>query len=97
MPAVEPSYIVEAVYAPDAAQRREPFRAEHLAKVSARIATGLVVMAGALDDMSGSVLVVAADDEDEVLRLVHDDVYWREGVWIDVRLRRINRVVPQGD
>lgn len=93
MPTFEPSYVVEAIYSPDAAERREPFRAEHLAALSERMAAGTVVTAGALDDMSGSLLIVAADNEEDVLRLVHDDVYWRNGVWVDVRMRRMNRVL----
>lgn len=91
---MEPAYVVEAIYAPDAATRREPFRAEHLARIYADIAAGTLVTAGALDDMSGSLLVAATDNEDEVLQRIHDDVYWREGVWVDVRLRRLNRLVP---
>lgn len=90
---LEPSYVVEALYAPDAAEQREPFRSEHLTGLSAHMAAGVVVTAGALDDMSASLLVVALDSEEQVLRLVHDDVYWRNGVWVDVRLRRLNRLV----
>lgn len=93
MPRLEPCYVVEAIYAEDAAQRREPFRAEHLAGLNARIAEGVLLIAGALDDMSGSLLVTTLDDADEVLRLVHGDIYWRNGVWVDVRLRRLNRLV----
>lgn len=93
MSGIEPAYVVEAVYAEDAATRREPVRGEHLARVRELLADGTLVAAGALDDMSASLLVVAADSEQDVLALIHSDVYWREGVWTDVRLRRLNRVV----
>jgi uncharacterized protein YciI len=93
MPALQPSYLVEAVYAPDAADRRTPFREEHLAGLSAHVAAGTLLTAGAFDDMSGSVLIALIDDEDEILRLVHNDIYWRNGVWVDVRLRRFHRLV----
>lgn len=91
---LEASYVVEATYSPDAATRREPFRDEHLSRLSADIGAGSLIVAGALDDMSGSLLIATMDHEDEVLARVHDDVYWREGVWVDVRLRRLNRLVP---
>ena len=94
MPAVEPGFVVEPVYAPDAEQRRQPVRDDHLAAVRRHLADGTLIAGGAYDDMSASVLIVATDDEAEALRLVHDDVYWREGVWTDVRLRRFNRVLP---
>ena len=93
MAGTQPCYVVEAVYAPDAAQRREPVRAQHLAAVRDRLADGTLIAAGALDDMSASVLVVATADEQVALDLVHSDVYWRQGVWVDARVRRMNRVV----
>lgn len=94
MTGIEPCYVVEPLYADDAAARREPVRDEHLARVRQLLADGTLVAAGAFDDMSSSLLVVAVDSEDEALALVHSDVYWREGVWVDVRMRRLNRVLP---
>lgn len=94
MPTIQPVFVVEAAYAPDATQRRDPVRAEHLAGVQRLIDDGRLLLAGAYDDMSASLLILAVDSEQEALRLVHDDVYWHAGVWTDVRIRRLNRVVP---
>lgn len=91
---IQPAFVVEPVYAPDAAERREPVRAEHLAAVRRRLEDGTLIAAGAYDDMSASLLIVATDDEQQALRVVHEDVYWREGVWTDVKIRRLNRVLP---
>ena len=94
MPTIQPVFVVEPTYAPDAAQRREPVRAEHLAGVQRLVEDGRLLLAGAYEDMSASLLVLAVDSEDEARQLVHDDVYWDAGVWADVRVRRLNRVVP---
>ena len=94
MPTIQPVFVVEPAYATDAAQRREPVRAEHLAGVQRLVEDGRMLLVGAYEDMSASLLVLAVDSEDEARQIVEDDVYWRAGVWVDVRVRRLNRVVP---
>ena len=89
---LESIWFVEATYAPDAAEARVPFRAEHLAGVRARIAAGIYVEAGAFADISSSVVLVRAASEAEAIALVSDDVYLRNGVWVEVRARPFGRV-----
>ena len=90
--ALEPIWFVEATYAPDAAETRTPFRAEHLAGVVARLDAGLYVDVGAFLDVSSSVLLVRADSERAAIDLVSDDVYMRNGVWVEVRARAFGLV-----
>ena len=90
---LESVWFVEATYAPDAAETRTPFRPEHLAGIRARLATGQYVMAGAFADVSASVLLVRADSAEAAIALVRDDVYLRNGVWVEVRARPFGRVV----
>ena len=94
MPSIQHVYVVEATYAPDAAQRREPYRTEHLGGIQRHAEDGRIVLAGAYEDLSGSLLILAVGSEAEALQLVHDDIYWANGVWTDVRVRALNRVVP---
>lgn len=94
MPTIQPVFVVEPTYAPDAAQRREPVRAEHLDGVQRLADDGTLLLAGAYEDMSASLLILAVESEDEARQLIHADVYWDAGVWVDVRIRRLNRVVP---
>ncbi|HVM19277.1 MAG TPA: YciI family protein [Egibacteraceae bacterium] len=93
MPTIEPVFVVEPTYAPDAAERREPIRPQHLARVEELTRQGRLLVAGAYADMSASLLVLRVEDEAAAVALVHEDVYWREGVWTDVAVRRLNRVV----
>lgn len=89
---IESIWLVEATYAPDAAETRGPFRAEHLEGVRARLASGDYVEAGAFTDVSASVILVRAESAEAAIELVRDDVYLRNGVWVEVRARAFGRV-----
>lgn len=93
---IEPVWLVEATYAPDAADARVPFRAEHLAGLEARKAIGVIVEAGAFADVSASIVIVRAADEAEAIAIVSDDVYLRNGIWVEIRARRFGRVTRAG-
>lgn len=89
---LESVWLVEATYAPDAAATRKPFRAEHLAGIRERLGSGVYVEAGAFADVSASVILVRAESAEAALELVRDDVYLRNGVWVEVRARAFGRV-----
>jgi hypothetical protein len=89
---IEPVWLVEATYAPDAAETRVPFRAEHLAGILVRKDAGLYLEAGAFADVSASVILVRAENEAAAIELVRDDVYLRNGIWVEVRARAFGRV-----
>lgn len=89
---IELVWHVEATYAPDGAESRVPFRAEHLARLQRLKDDGVLVEAGAFTDVSATVLIVRAASEAEVTALVRDDVYMRNGVWVEVRVRAFGRV-----
>ena len=89
---IEPVWLVEATYAPDAAETRVPFRAEHIARLRELKRQGIVVEAGAFADVSASVIVLRATDEQEALALCRDDVYLRNGVWVELRAQAFGRV-----
>ena len=90
--ALELVWLVECTYAPDAAETRVPVRAEHLARVAALRRSGVIVEAGAVTDVSRSVLVIRAESEHEALEVCRQDAYTREGVWVEFRARPFGRV-----
>lgn len=91
--AIEQVWLVEADYTADARERRPAFRAEHLGRIGALRAAGVVIEAGGLADWSGAVLIVRAPDEAAAVALLAQDVYTRGGVWTNFRARRYGRVV----
>jgi uncharacterized protein YciI len=94
--AIEPIWLVDATYAPDAAETRKPFRAEHLARLMELRDAGVVIEAGAFPDVSASVVLLRAASEADALAICRDDVYMRNGVWVDVRARPFGRVTRGG-
>jgi len=93
LPDLEPVWVVEATYAPNAAQRRPQFRAEHLMRLVALKAEGTVIEAGAYADLSGSLVLVRAESADAALGLFRSDVYITNGIWTELRARGFGRVV----
>jgi uncharacterized protein len=89
---LEPVWLVEATYAPDAAETRTPFRAEHTARLRELQRDGVVVAAGAFADMSASLVMIRADSEQAALEICRNDVYLRNGVWVELRARAFGRL-----
>lgn len=95
--AIEPVWLVEATCAPDAAETRMPFRAEHLARLADLRDRGVVIEAGAFADVSASIVLLRAPSEAAALAICRDDVYLRNGVWVEVRARAFGRLAWADD
>lgn len=93
MAEIRPCFLVEAVYVEGAAEKRAPFREEHLSRVEKLIREGALLLAGAMNDMSHSLLVFNVESEDAARAVIESDVYWRNGVWTDYSVKKLNRVV----
>ncbi len=89
---LETVWLIQATYAPDAAETRTPFRATHLARIAELQAAGVVVEAGAFTDVSSSMLLVRADSEQAALDIARQDVYMQNGVWVELRAKPFGRV-----
>jgi len=90
---IEPVWLLEATYAPDAAETRVPFRARHLSRLAGLMDAGIVIETGAYLDMSSSVMVVRAADEEAALDIARVDIYMANGVWVELRARPFGRLV----
>ena len=91
--ATEPVWLIEATYAPDAAESRVPIRAQHAARLLELKAQGVLIEAGAFDDVSASVLMLRVPTQEAALEICRQDVYTRNGVWVEFRIRPFNRLV----
>jgi hypothetical protein len=90
---IEPIFLVEAQYTADAPQRRPAVRGEHLARIAKLKRAGTILEAGAYSDaMTSSIMLLRVDDADAALRLAHEDVYVRAGVWGAITARPFGRV-----
>ena len=91
--AIEPIWVVEAAYAPDAPARRPAVRAEHLTRIARLRDEGVIVEAGGYADWSSALILLRAPTEEAALEIIHADVYWRSGVWSDAKARVLGRVI----
>lgn len=90
---IEPTWLIEATYAPDAAEARVPFRARHLARLGELKDGGVVIEAGAFADVSATIMIVRAVDEAAALDIARGDIYMANGVWVELRARPFGRAV----
>jgi uncharacterized protein YciI len=92
--AVQTIYVVEISYTAEAPEKRPAVRPEHLARVAGLLKDGRLIEAGGFLDFSSALFLVPAASEAEAVALIRDDVYLREGVWLDdARARPFGRVV----
>jgi uncharacterized protein YciI len=89
---METVWVIEATYAPDAAEARVPYRPRHLARMARLMADGTMVVAGAYADMSATMLIVRAEDEAAALEIARQDLYMQNGIWVELRARPFNHV-----
>ncbi len=92
LPAIESVWFVEATYAPDAADTRGPFRLAHLARIVELKEAGIIVEAGAFADVSASIVILRAPSEEAAIAVCREDVYMKNGVWVEIRARPFGRV-----
>jgi uncharacterized protein YciI len=96
--AVETVFVVEISYSADAPEKRPAVRPEHLRRIARLLGDDRVLEAGGYLDFSSALLMVRASSEEEAVALVRDDVYVREGVWLDdARARPFGRVTLTND
>jgi len=89
---LEPVWLVEATYIANAAEARAPFRPTHLARLAKLKGSGVVLEAGAYADASASMVMLRAATEEEAIDLCKADVYWQNGIWVDLKARAFARL-----
>ena len=92
MSTTQPCHVVEAVYTSGAAEKRAPYRERHLERMRKLHDEGALLVAGAYSDMSASLLVLRVEGEAAVKAIIESDVYWKNGVWTDYSIKKLNRV-----
>ena len=92
VPTLEPVWLVEATYVANAVEARAPFRPAHLARIKELKDGGVMIEAGAYADVSASLFMLRAATEEEALDLCRADVYWHNGIWVNLKAAAFARV-----
>ncbi|MCZ6701034.1 MAG: YciI family protein [bacterium] len=81
-----PKYVVIGTYTEDAVTKREPYRAEHLARLQTLKDEGKVVTIGPTKDVTKLIAILDVESEDEARRLIEEDPYWTGSIWTGYEL-----------
>jgi uncharacterized protein YciI len=86
------TFVVTAVAGPhrDLAHdtREQPFWDEHAAFIDRLVEDGFILLGGPLVDEGGSILIVRAQDEQEVRERLKNDPWYREGILRQQSIKR---------
>ena len=75
-------FIVFGKYCKDAINKREPFREEHLNRLSILKDRNVLVTLGPTKCNKYVFGIFNANNENELRKLIEKDIYWVEGIWI---------------
>ena len=75
-------FIVFGKYCKDAINKREPFREEHLNRLSILKDRNVLVTLGPTKCNKYVFGIFNANNENELRKLIEKDIYWLEGIWI---------------
>ena len=79
-------FVLWGTYCADALQRRTPFREEHLEGLRRQQEEGLLITLGPTEGSTHVFGIYEAENQAAVETLVHNDVYWRNGIWTAVEV-----------
>jgi uncharacterized protein YciI len=79
-------FVLWGTYCANALQRRTPFRDEHLEGLRRQQEEGVLITLGPTEDSTHVFGIYEAENQAAVEALVHNDVYWRNGIWSAVEV-----------
>ena len=79
-------YVVFGKYCEDAIIKREPFREQHLKRLKNLKDRNILVTLGPTKCTKYLFGIFNSNDEDKLRKLIEQDVYWQEGIWISINI-----------
>ena len=79
-------YVVFGKYCEDAIFKREPFRKEHLNRLKKLKDQNILITLGPTKCNKFLFGIFNANDENQLKDLIQEDIYWREGIWINYNI-----------
>ena len=79
-------FILFGTYCDNAIQKREPFRDEHLKRLSELKDEGILITLGPTKCTRYVFGIFQLSSESEVKKILEEDIYWREGIWTSINI-----------
>lgn len=80
-------FVMWGNYCDNVLEKREPFRASHLAGLAQQKEQGILITLGPTKDLTKVFGIYEAVDEAMVRELVEADPYWQNGIWTDYEIK----------
>jgi uncharacterized protein YciI len=77
-------FVLWGTYCADALEKRAPYREEHLEGLQRQKDAGLLITLGPTEGSTHVFGIYEADRQAQVEELLHNDVYWRNGIWTEL-------------
>ncbi len=77
-------FVLWGRYCENALEKRTPFRETHLAGLRQQQQDGLLITLGPTTDSRFVFGIYEAESQEQVEALLHADIYWREGIWVEL-------------
>ena len=85
-------FVLWGSYCENALEKRTPYRAAHLAGLTAQKEQGVLTALGPTADNSKVFGTYEAENEATVRQLVEQDPYWLNGIWTEYEIYEWNQV-----
>jgi uncharacterized protein YciI len=79
-------FVLWGTYCANALEKRTPYREEHLAGLQQQKEAGVLITLGPTEGNTHVFGIYEAASQNEVERLLHNDVYWRNGIWTELKV-----------
>ena len=79
-------YVLWGTYCDNALDQRGPYRQEHLEGLQRQKDDGLLITLGPTEGSTHVFGIYEAENQEQVETLLHNDIYWREGIWTEIRV-----------
>tara|TARA_Y100001968_G_scaffold56911_1_gene48034 strand:+ start:115 stop:384 length:270 start_codon:yes stop_codon:yes gene_type:complete len=77
-------FIVIGEYCKDAIKKREPYRQEHLNRLSNLKKQNMLITLGPTKCTKYLFGIFNGNNENQVRNLLEEDIYWKKGIWISL-------------
>ena len=79
-------FVLWGTYCDNALEKRTPFREEHLSGLQQQKDAGVLITLGPTEGSTHVFGIYEAASQAEVEQLLHNDVYWRNGIWTELKV-----------
>jgi len=79
-------FVLWGTYCDNALEKRTPYREEHLAGLQQQKDSGVLITLGPTEGSTHVFGIYEAENQEQVETLLHNDVYWRNGIWTELKV-----------